>query len=477
MKPSPIFTFLSIATFFVFASHLCGQEGSVWSTKLSGWVLLSESDRSSVLSMGDDFKRFMNKSKTELMATGEALGRAQRAGFEPFSDNSKLAPGKKFYFNNRDRALILVVIGREPLAAGVHLVGAHIDSPRLELKARPLIAASGFTIFKTDYHGGIKKYQWANIPLALVGRIDRKDGSHVEVSLGNEMGEPVFVIPDAAPHEDKDLRDRKYTEVLKGEELDPIAGSIPGDKSTLSETLKAVLKKYNMEEEDFVSAELQLVPAYPAADVGFDRALTGAYGQDDKLSSFCAIRAILDLEKIPTRTALVYLTDNEESGSNNNTGASSTFLHETLGRLLAVESSTPLSENKVREALHRSKAISADVNLGLNPVFPTTAEVTNTARLGFGVSIKRYGQGFDAHSEFIAEIRNLLDDQHIPWQTQTPKVDVGTGGTIGGFFSREEVEVIDIGVPILSMHSPYELSSKVDVWNFWRLMKNFLESP
>ncbi|MBZ5554495.1 MAG: peptidase M18 [Acidobacteriia bacterium] len=450
------------------------QDAGDWSAKKSGWQQLTEADRTVMDSLNGDFKRFLNASKTELMATREAIPRAESAGFEIFSEQTSVVPGKKLIFNNRDRALILVVVGREPLASGLHIIGTHIDSPRLELKARPFVSASGFTVFKTTYHGGIKKYQWANVPLALVGRIDRKDGTHVDVSIGAQAGDPVFLIPDVAPHEDKEMQDRKYSEVFKGEEMDPIAGSIPGDNTTLSETVKGVLKKYQVEEEDFVSAELQLVPAASAADVGLDRGLTGSYGQDDKLSSFCALRALLDLEAVPRHTALIYLSDNEESGSDNNTGANSTFLRETVGRLLEAQSPRSFNENQVRHALHASKAISADVNLGLNPIFPSTAEVSNTARLGYGVSIKRYGHGFDANSEFIGQIRKILDEHHIPWQTQTPKVDVGTGGTIGQFLSREEIEVIDMGVPVLSMHSPYEISSKVDVFNFWRLMKAFL---
>jgi aspartyl aminopeptidase len=474
MEKSPFIGVICCLAMVSICTASLAQDVSIWSTKKSGWQELAEADRAGLDSLNEDFKRFLNSSKTELMATREAIHRAQSSGFELFTEKSVVTPGKKFIFNNRERALILVLIGQEPIARGLHIIGTHIDSPRLELKARPFVSASGFTILKTTYHGGIKKYQWANVPLALVGRIDRKDGTHVDVSVDTQAGEPVFLIPDVAPHEDKEMQDRKYTEVFKGEEMDPIAGSIPGDNSTPTETVKAVLKKYNIEEEDFVSAELQLVPATSAADVGWDRGLIGSYGQDDKLSSFCALRALLDLDSIPRHTALVYLTDNEESGSNNNTGADSTYLRETVGRLLAAQSSDPFNENHLREALHASKAISADVNLGLNPIFPSTAEVTNTARLGFGVSIKRYGHGFDANSEFIGQIRKILDDHHIPWQTQTPKVDVGSGGTIGGFLSREEIEVIDLGVPILSMHSPYEISSKVDVWNFWRLMKAFL---
>jgi aspartyl aminopeptidase len=271
-----------------------------------------------------------------------------------------------------------------------------------------------------------------------------------------------------------DLRTRTYTNVLQGEELDPVIGSIPGEKESVAvEVTQLLTSTYKIKEEDLVSAELALVPAAHPADVGFDRGLVGAYGQDDRVSSYCAARAIIDLKGTPKFTALAYLSNFEEVGSVNNTGAGSQFLNSTFARLIGAQRASAYNDLDLRRALHNSLVISADANDSLNPIFPSTAEATNAARLGYGVTIKLYGEGFDPPSEYTAKIRGLLDRSGIPWQTHTYKVDVGGGGTIGGFMSREDMEVIDFGVPLLSMHSPFEMSSKVDVWNFYRTMSVF----
>jgi aspartyl aminopeptidase len=307
-----------------------------------------------------------------------------------------------------------------------------------------------------------------------MGRIDTTDGRTIDVSIGIHPGDPVFVIPDNAPHSDKDLRTRTYMEVLKPEELDPVAGTIPGEKDSVAvEVIKQLTDTYKITEEDLVSSELALVPAAAPADVGIDRGLVGAYGQDDRLSSFCAARAILDLKGTPKRTAMAYLTNFEEAGSVNNTGAASQFLNSTYAQLIGAQRGSAYNDLDLRRALRNAEVISADANDGINPIFPYNSEATNAARVGYGVAIKLYGGGFNAPSEFIAKIRGLMDRNNIPWQTQTPKVGVGGGGTIGGFMSREDMEVIDMGVPLLSMHSPFEMSSKVDDWEFYRTMSAF----
>jgi aspartyl aminopeptidase len=265
--------------------------------------------------------------------------------------------------------------------------------------------------------------------------------------------------------------------VLAGEELDPVVGSIPGENSSVvAEVLKQLGAAYKIKEEDFVSGELQLVPAAQPADVGIDRGLTGAYGQDDRLSSFCAARAVIDLKGTPRVTGLAYLSNFEEVGSVNNSGAGSQFLNSTFARLIGAQRGSAYNDLDLRSALRNSQVVSADTNDGVNPIFSETSEPSNAAQLGYGVTIKRYGRGFDANSEFTARIRSILDQNQIPWQTQTPRVDVGGGGTIGGFMSSEDMEVIDLGVPLLSMHATFEMSSKVDVWNFYRFMSAFYRS-
>jgi len=303
------------------------------------------------------------------------------------------------------------------------------------------------------------------------------EGKRVDVAIGLKDGDPVFVIPDNAPHSDKMLHDRKYEDVFAGEELDPVAGSIPGkDASVTAEVLAALTATYGIREEDFVSSDLQLVPASGPADVGLDRGLVGAYWQDYRLSSYCAARAAMDVKGTPRHTTIVYLSNFEEVGSVNNTGAASQLLNSTIARLVAAQRGKAFTDLDLRQALRNAEVVSADTNDGINPVFPQTSEPSGEARLGYGATIKRYGAGFDANSEFVAKIRVLLDRNKIAWQTQTPKVDGYSGGTIGGFLSAQEMEVIDMGVPLLSMHAPFEMSSKVDVWSFYRFMAAFLGS-
>ena len=453
------------------------QEGSVWSAKKSGWQLLTQSQRAEVFDFAEKYKAYLRVARSALTSTREVIRMARASGFVDFTDSAQVKPGARLIVNGRDRAVILAVIGTEPVTNGSRVVGTHHDSPHIDLKARPVIGAEGFALFKTIYYGGIKKYQWANEPLALIGRIDTTDGRTIDVSIGMNAGDPVFVIPDNAPHSDTELRSRTYTTVLAGEELNPVAGSIPGENSSVvAEVLRQLTSAYRIKEEDFVSAELQLVPAAQPADVGIDRGLVGAYGQDDRLSSYCAAQAIIDSKSTPRLTALSYLSNFEEVGSVNNTGAGSEFLTSTFARLVGAQRGSEYSDLDLRRALRNSQVVSADTNDGVNPIFPNSSEESNAAQLGYGVTIKKYGRGFDANSEFTARIRALLDQNQIPWQTQTPKVDVGGGGTIGGFMSAQDMEVIDLGVPLLSMHATFEMSSKVDVWNFYRFFLAFYKN-
>jgi aspartyl aminopeptidase len=445
-----------------------------WSKKKSAWLLLPPMQRDQAKEFAEDYKAYLSVARTALGSTREVIRRAKAAGFAEFSDPKQIKPGARLIVPNRNRGLILVVIGSEPIVEGSHVVGTHHDSPHIDLKGRPIYSAHGFALFKTIYYGGIKKYQWANIPLALTGRVDTTDGRTIDVSIGLNPGDPVFVIPDNAPHSDSELRKRTYEDVLKGEELDPVAGSIPGEKdSVAAEVANHLTSMYKIKEEDLASAELALVPAANPADVGIDRGLVGAYGQDDRLSSFCAARAVLDLKGIPKYSAFAYLSNFEEEGSVNNTGAGSQFLSSTFARLIGAQRGASYSDLDLRRALHNSQVISADTNDGINPVFPNTSEPSNAARLGYGVTIKLYGGAFNATSEYTARLRALMDQNEIPWQTHTYKVDAGGGGTLGKFMSREDMEVIDMGVPLLSMHAPFEMSSKVDVWYFYRTMSAF----
>ena len=463
----------------LFAAGAVAQDskGSVWEDRKSAWELLAPGQKEDVFRFAEDYKAYLQAARSALFSTREVMRLAKAAGFSELTEAAQVRPGARLVVAPHDRAVVLVVVGSEPVVEGSRVIGTHHDSPHIELKARPVYGAGGFALFKTIYYGGIKKYQWANVPLALVGRIDTVDGRRVDVAIGLKDGDPVFVIPDNAPHSDRELHDRTYTKVFAGEELDPVAGSIPAAGSSVSAQVISVLtSSYGIREEDFVSAELHLVPAARPADVGIDRGLVGAFGQDDRLSSYCAVRAALDLKGTPRRTAIAYLSNFEEVGSVNNTGASSQLLNSVFARLLAGQRGKAYTDLDLRQALRRAEVVSADTNDGINPIFPQTSEPSNAARLGWGVTIKRYGGGFDANSEYVARVRALLEKNAIPWQTQTPKVEVGGGGTIGGFLSAQEMEVIDMGVPLLSMHATFEMSSKVDVWEFYRFMQVFLQS-
>ena len=309
-----------------------------------------------------------------------------------------------------------------------------------------------------------------------MGRVDKKDGTTVEISLGNEPGEPIFIIPDLSPHVDRDLRERKSRDVVAHEELDPLVGHVPKEGEDVKAAITSYLKStYAIDRDDFVSAELALVPAYAARDVGFDRGLMAIYGQDDRLSAYAALRANMNADA-PRFTGIAYLVDNEETGSYNNTGARSTYLVDLMSRLMSTKMADAYQERWLRRSLSATKVISSDVNPGINPLWPSAWEPTNAPRLGYGVNLKLYGRGFNANSEYIAWMRNLLDGEEIPWQTATYKVGGGGGGTIGVFLSDDNMEVIDLGVPVLSIHTPYSISSKIDVYYLYRAMLAFFSN-
>src|SRR5271168_3700505 len=440
----------------------------------SAWLTLTPEQKTEVMHFADPYKDYLRHAKSAELSDAELVRLAHSAGFEDFTSPAQVKPGARLILNNRHRSVLFAVIGTDPVESGSRMVAAHEDSPHINLKARPVVNAPvSVALLKTIPYGGIKRYQWSNLPMALVGHIDTVDGRHIDVNIGFAPGDPVFVIPDAAPHSDRLLRTRTYTEVFGGEEMNPVIGSIPGEKSSVADEVMAALhQRFNIRDEDLVAAELELVPATQPADVGIDGGLTGSWGQDDKLSAYSASRSIFDLKGTPTKTAFAYITNFEEIGSVNNTGAGSDFLDSAFTSLIDAQQK-PATALDVRNALVHAEVLSADTNDGVNPIFPQNSENSNAAVVGYGVTIKRYGAGFDPDSEFTARILRVLDQNHIPWQTQTPKVDVGGGGTIGGFLSMRNMEVLDVGVPLLSMHATYEMSSKVDLWSYYGFMLAF----
>jgi aspartyl aminopeptidase len=440
----------------------------------SSWLYLSDNQKRTVFDHAEDYKKFMDKARTELSFVEEAVKLVKNHGFNQLKEDSALRAGAKYYDVNRDRALSLIVIGKSDLKEGLNVVGAHIDSPRLELKARPLYEKENFALFQTNYHGGIKNYQWTNIPLALVGRVDKKDGSTIQINIGMDDDDPIFMIPDVSPHTDRGFGEEKANELVKKEDLDPIIAHISGEEegSIQDQVLSILKERYDISRADLVSAELSLVPTFKSRDMGFDRSMIAAYGQDDRLSAYAALRAITEINT-PRKTALAYLVDNEEVGNVNNTGAKSRYFTNLIARLLLLESEEDYRDTTLGLTLRNSRMISIDVNPAVNPKKPDGWELNNAPRLGFGVNLKMYGRGFNANSEFTALIRNILDENEIPWQTATYKVGEAGGGTIGGEFSRLNMEVIDFGVPVLSIHTPYAVSSKVDVYHLFKASQAF----
>lgn len=467
-----------IASFLLGSSMLTSKAENACQDNLrcnSSWTGVEQKKLERIYAFAEDYKAFIGKARTELSFVAEAVKFAKGNGFKPLKANSPMTAGARYYDVNRDRAISFMVIGQEGLDRGLHVIGAHIDSPRLELKGRPLYSSGEFALFQTNFHGGIKSYQWTNIPLALMGRVDKKDGTTVQINIGLTPGDPIFMIADLSPHTDRGFGDKKVKDLIKKEDLDPIVGHIPklaGIEARVMDHLKAT---YGISRADLVSAELALVPAFAPRDLGFDRGLIAAYGQDDRLASYVAMRAIARL-KTPRKTALAYLVDNEEVGNRNNTGAKSAYFSTLVSRMLENSLGQKYREVALKRTLRNSKMVSIDVNPGINPMKPSAWETGNAPQLGYGINIKLYGQGNSANSEYIAWTRAYLDKANIPWQTTTYKVGAAGGGTIGGEFSRQNMEVIDFGVPVLSIHTPMSISSKVDLYHLYLASKGFFEN-
>ncbi len=428
----------------------------------------------------EDYKKFLDNAKTEREAVETAISKAEAKGFKEFKIGEKYNAGDKVYINNRGKGIAFAVIGTEAVEKGVNIAAAHIDSPRLDLKPNPLYEELELALFKTHYYGGIKKYQWTAIPLALHGVFALKDGSVVKVCIGEEDNEPKFVINDLLPHLAQEQSKRTLSEGIKGEELNVLIGSHPFRDEKASELVKLnILKlfneKYGITESDFLSAELELVPAVKACDIGLDRSMIGAYGQDDRVCAYPALTAIMDIEN-PKKTALVILADKEEIGSMGNTGLQSDFLRYVIYDLAKMQG----GDGTV--AIRNSKCLSADVNAGIDPTFQSVMEKRNSAMLNYGVVLTKYtgarGKSgtSDASAEFVAEVRALLDNANVIWQTgELGLVDNGGGGTVAQFVANLGMDVVDLGVPVLSMHAPFETTAKLDVYMCHKAIYEFMK--
>ena len=395
------------------------------------------------------------------------------------------APGTKICYNHKNKAVVLFVIGNKPLEQGMHIVGAHIDAPRLDLKAHPLYEDSELALLKTHYYGGIKKYQWTCLPLALHGLAYTADGTPVHLRLGDEPGDPVLYITDILPHLGKRQNDMKLAEAITGEQLNAIIGHIPTDDDDEKEPIKAAIlralnEKYGLIEEDLLLAELELVPAQNAVDVGLDRGLIAAHGHDDRSCAYAAFEALLGVEQ-PETTAVGLFVDKEEIGSVGNTSMSARYFENILAELFALAGKD--TELSVRRALAGSYVLSADVTAALDPTFPDVMDRRNTAFLGKGVALCKYtgargkSGSNDANAEFLAKLRSAFSAAGVPWQTgELGRVDEGGGGTIAYILAERGAEVVDCGVPMLSMHAPIELASKADLYFTMRAYRAFFNA-
>ncbi len=444
----------------------------------NGYLKIDEKTDSDIEHFAEGYKDFLNTSKTERLCVQNALLLAKENGFVEFDENANYVTGDKVYLNQKGKALVLAVVGAEPIEKGTRIIAAHVDSPRIDLKANPLYEADELALFKTHYYGGIKKYQWTAIPLSLYGVIYDCHGNKIDVAIGEKDDEPKFVITDLLPHLSAEQSKRTLSQGIRGEELNILVGSRPFKDDEASEKVKLNIlnilhEKYGIVEKDFRTAELEFVPSFPVCDIGFDRSLVGGYGHDDRVCAYPALQAILDTQN-PTYTAVCVLCDKEETGSDGNTGLKSEFLRNFINDLALSQGTHGY------KVLRNSKCLSADVNAAHDPTFADVSEKNNASFVNKGVVITKYtGAGgksgtSDASAEYMSFVSRLLDDNGIIWQTgELGKVDAGGGGTVAKYIANMDVETVDLGVPVLSMHAPFEVISKLDVFMAYKAFVAF----
>ena len=445
----------------------------LFNKKENGWFKVDEEKDKLIMNFSNEYIYFLNNGKTERECATFAKKMLDENGFKCICEYETLKPGDKVYYINRNKSVYAAVIGNEKVQEGVNVVGAHIDSPRLDLKPNPLYEDGGFAYFKTHYYGGIKKYQWTTIPLAIHGVIVKTDGEKINVNIGESDEDPIFTITDLLPHLAQEQMERKLKEGVKGEDLNLLIGSRPYNDKEIDEKVKLNIlnilnNKYGITEADFLSAELELVPAFKARSLGFDSSMVAGYGQDDRVCAYTAIRGLLDTHN-PEKTAIMILSDKEEIGSVGNTGMESLVFDYFISEIL-----NKTGENKpdlIRKVFCNSRMLSSDVDAGFDPIYASVSDTKNAGYLGKGIAVVKYtgargkSGASDANAEFVAEIRKMLDDNKIDYQlTELGKVDVGGGGTIAYILANKGVDVIDCGVPVLSMHAPYEVTSKYDIY-------------
>ena len=454
----------------------------LFNKKENGWLEVDSELEKVIMKFSDEYIYFLNKGKTERECVAFAKKMLDENGFRDIAECETLKSEDKVYYINRDKSIYAAVVGKEKLENGLNVIGAHVDSPRLDLKPNPLYEEGEFAYFKTHYYGGIKKYQWTAIPLAIHGVIVKTNGEKINVNVGEHEEDPIFTITDLLPHLAQEQMERKLKEGIKGEDLNLLIGSMPYNDKEVSEKVKLNIlnilnKKYGIVEADFLSSELEVVPAFKARSLGFDSSMVAGYGQDDRVCAYTSIRALLDT-KTPERTAVCILSDKEEVGSMGNTGMESLVFDYFISEIL-----NKTGENRpdlIRKVFCNSRMLSSDVDAGYDPIYASVSDTKNAGYLGKGIGLTKYtgargkSGASDANAEFVAEVRKMLERNRIPYQlTELGKVDIGGGGTIAYILANKGVDVIDCGVPVLSMHAPYEVTSKFDIYCAYQTYKSF----
>ena len=448
----------------------------------AGWQDTSESEKEKIFKISEKYMEYLNKAKTEREFIKQAKKLADENGFKDIMEFSNLKAGDKIYFINREKSMYLAIIGEESIENGMHIIGSHVDSPRLDLKPNPLSEDTGLAYFKTHYYGGIKKYQWTTIPLSIHGVIVKTNGEKIEVSIGEEENEPIFTITDLLPHLAQEQMEKKLKNGIEGEDLKILVGSMPYSNEKTPESVKFTIQtilnqKSGITEDDLSSSELEVVPAFKARSLGLDSSMVAAYGQDDKVCAYTSLAAMMTLENVKN-TAVCILSDKEEIGSMGNTGMESHmfdfFISEILNKLNVNR------PNLLDKVFCFSKMLSSDVDAGFDPIYASVSDKQNAGLIGSGISLNKYtgsrgkSGASDANAEYVAWVRNILEKNGIKYQVaELGKVDVGGGGTIAYILANKGVDVIDCGVPVLSMHAPYEVTSKFDIYSAYKTYQTF----
>ena len=450
--------------------------------KINGWETTDTREKENIFNFSRDYMNFLNKAKTEREFIVEAIKMARENGYKDIAEFENLQPGDKVYFVNREKSMYLCIIGTENIENGLHIIGSHVDSPRLDLKPNPLYEDTDMAYFKTHYYGGIKKYQWTTIPLSIHGVMVRPNGEKITVNIGEDENDPIFTITDLLPHLAQEQMEKKLKNGIEGENLNVLIGSMPYPDENAKEKVKLNIlnilnQKYGIIEADLQSSELEIIPAFKARSLGFDGSMVAAYGQDDKVCAYASFAAMMTLESVKN-TAVCILSDKEEIGSMGNTGMESHmfdfFISEILNKLGINK------PNLLDKVFCFSKMLSSDVDAGFDPIYSQVSDKLNAGFLGKGISLNKYtgargkSGASDANAEYVAWIRNMLEKNDIKYQiAELGKVDIGGGGTIAYILANKGADVIDCGVPVLSMHAPYEVTSKFDIYSAYETYKTF----